>query len=128
MEIFGFVAGIGGLIELANTVVEYIGDVKDAKDDRRRLRDEIVHTTTLLIRLRDEAKSGHCGDNISSAFDTPEKPLDEFKAVLDRLAIKLKPSNSTLRNVAVSLNYHFTKDKVKEMMAAMERLKSLVQL
>src|SRR5947207_15882128 len=56
MDPLSFTASIISILSLASTVVEYINDVKDSRQERIRLRDEITSASGPLYMLCDRIK------------------------------------------------------------------------
>jgi hypothetical protein len=124
-------ASIAALLDLAGKVMGYINDTKDASEDQRRLREELVSTTGVLFFLKYKAEKPS-DDGISArtfeSLDGPNGPLEQFKSALERLAAKLNPAQGSTQKVKNRLMWPFQKAEVQEILNLMERQKSSFNL
>jgi len=111
-------------------VIRYLKDVKDASKDCHDILVEIGSTSSLLYVLNDLiTKSDTQGSYLAlvRSLAVPRGPLDQFRSALDRLYGKIMPANSFTKAARV-LTWPLKKDKVKELLSTIERLKSLFSL
>ena len=123
-------ASIIAVLQLTSTVVQYINDVKDASEERLRIRDEISSTSFLLYMLKDriqQARSGELWLSSVQSLDVPNGPLDQFRRALEQLASRLAPSKG-LRKIRKALVWPFQREEIKEILSTIERQKLLFDL
>jgi hypothetical protein len=123
-------ASIIAVIQLSGTVIEYLNGVKAASEDRRRLLDEVASISGFLYILKDRAAQSQQGNSWSStlkSLDGPKGPLAQFKIALERLTSKLAPVVG-LRKAGKAITWPFQKEEIKELLATIERQKSLFSL
>lgn len=136
-------ASIVAILGLAFTVVEYINDVKDARQERIRLRDEITSASGPLYMLRDRIEQeqmrmsadpdGPSRSWMSSvmALASPMGPLEQFKGILHELECQLAPfegREKQRKNFRKSLTWLLQRRDVEHYILVIERKKSLFQL
>lgn len=132
----GLAASIVSLLDLAGKVIGYLNDVKDGSKDRARLRDEISSTSFLLFMLKDcTSTSSPTTDwlQTTKALTGPKGPLEQFKHCLDTIAEAVSGNGvnghrSQPRAAIASLIWPFKKGKIDELIASIERQKSLFSL
>jgi hypothetical protein len=122
-------SGIIAVLELTQEVIQFLLEVKHANADRQRILTEITSAHSLLVLLKDKAESSPAeGDstlfNTLTTLNTTNGPFDQFKAVLERIAKKLRPQKG-LKKVYNALTWPFEKGEVDELLKAMERQKFL---
>lgn len=123
-------ASIIALLQLTSTVVRYLNDVKDAFDERLRIRDEITSASFLLYMLRDRAEQASLGEAWLStvrSLSVPKGPLEQFKRALEQLATRLAPVNE-LAKIGKALKWPFQREEIKDILSTIERQKSLFDL
>jgi hypothetical protein len=123
-------ASIIAVIQLSGTVIEYLNGVKAASEDRQRLLNEVASISGFLHILKDRAEQSQQGNSWSStlkSLDGPKGPLAQFKIALERLTSKLAPVVG-LRKAGKAITWPFQKEEIKELLATIERLKSLFSL
>jgi hypothetical protein len=143
MDPLSLTASIIPILSLTFTVVEYINDVKDSRQERIRLRDEITSASGPLYMLCDRIKQeqkrmsadpdGPSKSWMSSvmALGEPVGPLEQFKGVLHELERQLAPlrgREKTVRNLGKSLAWPFQRHDIERYIWVIERKKSLFQL
>jgi hypothetical protein len=64
---------------------------------------------------------------VFTTLGTPEGPLDQFKMLLDRMAVKLAPA-AGLKKAGRAIVWPFRKEEFRDMLAATERHKTLFML
>jgi hypothetical protein len=123
-------ASIIAVLQLTSTVVGYLNDVKDASEERLRIRDEITSASFLLYMLRDRAEQASLGEAWLStvrSLSVPKGPLEQFKRALEQLAARLAPVNK-LRKFGKALKWPFQREEIKDILSTIERQKSLFDL
>ncbi|KAL8792011.1 MAG: hypothetical protein Q9195_005352 [Heterodermia aff. obscurata] len=122
MDPLSITSGIIAVLQLASSVVSYLGAVKDASDDRQRLIAEIGSITGFLYLLKEESKES--SDTLNSLC-VANGPLDMFKSALNELASKLRPADGGLKKAGKSLLWPFHKSEVNNLLHRIERLKGM---
>ncbi|KAG8525235.1 uncharacterized protein KY384_008879 [Bacidia gigantensis] len=127
-EILGAVSSIATLIELSFKVSRYLVSVKDGSKDRDRLRQELSSIAGLLFFMKDQATLALAGEDpaISSTLEVlmgPQGPIAQFQQSLDILESKLAGGK-----IGKAIIWPFRKDEVKDILARLERQKSLFVL
>jgi hypothetical protein len=123
-------ASIIAVIQLSGTVIEYLNGVKAASEDRQRLLNEVTSISGFLYFLKDRAEQSQQGNSWSSTLKSlngPKGPLEQFKIALERLTSKLAPVVG-LRKAGKAITWPFQKEEIKELLATIERQKSLFSL
>ena len=130
VTVVGLVAAIVQLIDTTSTAIKYVNDVKDAPKDRATLAREGSSLLALFIDLRYRVEEA---DSTSSWFTGVRSlaveggPLDELKCVMEELARKLKPATG-VKKFSKALIWTLDKKDISDILAKMERLKTLVSL
>ena len=125
MDPLSITSGIVAVLQLASSVVSYLGAVKDASDDRQRLIAEIGSITGFLFVLKEGSRDS--SDALKSLC-VKNGPLDMFKGALNELASKLRPADGGLKRAGKSLLWPFQKSEVNNLLHRIERLKGLFVL
>jgi hypothetical protein len=123
-------ASITAVLQLSGKLIEYLNSVKGASEDRQRLLNEITSISGLLYFLKDRAAQSQSGDSWSSTLKSLSRPkgaLEQFKFALQRLTLKLAPVVGWW-NAGNAVAWPFQKVEVKEILASIERYKSLFSL
>lgn len=143
MDPLSFVASLITILDLTFTVVEYINDVKDSRQERIRLRDEITSASGTLHMLYDRIKreqkrmdedpdgSGQSWMSSVMTLGVPKGPLEQFKEVLDELAGQMSPPTGNgrmLRKLGKSLAWSFQRRDIERYISVIERKKALFLL
>ena len=118
------VGGIAAIVQLSTTVVSLIKSAKDASSDRQKVLAEINATTGLCQTLNDYVEINGIGswaDTFKTLNQTDNGPLSQFKLCLEYLHKKLNTKGATLK-------WPFNKQSVQEILATIERQKSLINL
>jgi hypothetical protein len=124
-------ASIIAILQLTSTVIQCINDVKDASEERLRIRDEISSTSFLLYMLKDRIQQAHLGElwlSTVQSLDVPKGPLEQFKRALEQLASRLAPPSKGLKRIRNALMWPFQREEIKEILSTIERQKSLFDL
>ena len=126
-EVIGVVGSIVGILQLTGVVVGYLNSVKEASNDCNRLMVEISSTSGLLHGLKALLAELETDETTWSAtirsLASPNSPLDQLRATLERLSKHLKPL-AGLKLVGRSLVWPFKKGEVKDILRAVERQKN----
>ncbi|KAI9767661.1 MAG: hypothetical protein M1840_005532 [Geoglossum simile] len=117
-------ASIIALLQLSATVIKYLSDVKDAPDDIKKLRAEVISTAGLLYTLKALSEAGEAWLTTIQSLNTPSGPLEQIRLSLERLAGKLRPAPG-LKKI---LGWPFQKGEVKDTVCVIERQKALFGL
>ena len=130
MDPLGASASVAAVLQLTATVIKYLKSVKGASLERQRLLAEIGSINSLLLALQDEAKREAEEATIHQMFASLQLsngPLEQFKATLERLESKLAPPKGSGAMVG-SITWPFKRDEIKDLLAAIERQKTLFTL
>jgi len=132
MDPLSVTASIIAIVQLTNVVIGYLNDVKDASRDRARCAIEASNVSNLLITLKyrlDEASSNDGWYREVQALATANGPIDQYRSALVQLQSKLTPTaTSGLKKIGNALTWKFSKEEVTNILARIERLKSLTQI
>ena len=81
----GEVASVIAVLQLSSKVFDYIGKVKDASEDRKRLRQEVRACRDILRTLKEDFEDAENGDTWIDTIQTlerPDGPLPHLQAAL----------------------------------------------
>jgi hypothetical protein len=123
----GEVASVIAVLQLSSKVVEYVGKVKDASEDRKRLRNEIQACKRFLQEIKDDADDSQGGDGWADTIKTlerPDGPLPRLQSALIQVETRLRKGD-TFRG---SLKWPFQERDVTKIIEAIDREKSLLAL
>lgn len=131
----GVSASVIAVLRLATTATQYLKDVKGGSADRIRLRDELRSTVCLVEMLQDRLEDSDAILDDSSTLKPhsvdslggTDGPLQLFQQVLGEIIAELSPQDY-LRRLAQPFTWPFDKKRVAELLACLERLKSLFNL
>ena len=128
-EALGVAAAVITLVKTTRRVIQYVGEVKDSSHECLKLLVELSMTAgvidslgTLLTSNTEEAWLA-----TTSSLNLPRGPLEEFSRLLDLLSSRLEPMTG-LRKFGKALTWPLRKDEMKEMIAIIERLKTMFVL
>jgi hypothetical protein len=76
-------ASIAALLQLSETVVKYLNDVKDAQDDLKRLRAEVIIAVGFLSTLKVLAETEETWLATVQSLNAPNGPLEQFRSSLE---------------------------------------------
>jgi hypothetical protein len=128
----GLVAGLVQLIDTTTKVVRYVNDVKDAPSERAHLARHSSSLLALLTDLRyrvEEAKSASEPWFVAvRGLGVQGGSLDQLRDRMERLATELEPSTGRLRKAGMLFTWAFDKKEIDEVLAQIERVKTLVML
>ena len=125
--------GFASVIQISQAVVGYIKAVKGATADRQRLLVEINSTTILCQTMVDTADidADQWMPTLRILSQTDAGPLGQFKKTLERLETRLGPgskSKGRLDNLVFALKWPFEQGEFREILASIERQRSLFNL
>jgi hypothetical protein len=128
-----FASSIASLVDLAVKVAGYVIAVKGAPDEQKRLRDEIGSACFLLQRLGSlVTEDSPCAEFMETmrTLTLPDGALEQFRTCLEKISKKIKNSSSTnkFKVVGSAVFWPFKKAEVFELIATLERLKSIFNL
>lgn len=129
MDPLSVVANLVAILQLANKVIGYLNDVRDASRERARCAVETSNVYSLLtnLRFRLEEENGETPWFVATrALAVENGPLDQFKDTLELLQDRMAGGRGRLGQLTDSLSWKFKKVEVDRMMESIERLKTLV--
>ncbi|KAI4638130.1 hypothetical protein J4E93_010439 [Alternaria ventricosa] len=127
MSGLGELASVIAVLQLSGKIVDYVGKVKDASEDRKRLRGEIRACKRILQELKDDAEDIDEGESLVDTINVLERldgPLPRLQTILQQVEIRLRHDN-TLRG---SLKWPFQEKDVQKLIQSIEREKILINL
>ena len=130
MDPLSVTASVIAVLQLTGTVLSYLNDVKKAPKECQQCTIEASNLQNLLINLRYRLEQGQIGDPWFAAvraLNIENGPLDQYKQALEQLQSKVDVGNG-VRKVKRQLVWKFSKAEVAEILARMERLKSLLSI
>jgi hypothetical protein len=93
----GEVASVIAVLQLSSKVVEYVGKVKYASEDRKRLRNEIRACKRILQEIKDDADDSQGGDGWADTIKTlerPDGPLPRLQSALIQVETRLRKGDT----------------------------------
>ena len=140
-EAVGFVASIIGILELTNRAVRYLKSIKDAKEDRRRLLNEVVNASSLLSLLKMRVEGDQVSPNdptlgtvnpleTMKSLETvkllliPDGPRYQIQTLLEYLIYKLQPGDNRGIKRLKETVWPFKEAEYKEIIHSLERYKT----
>lgn len=130
MDPLSMTASLFAIMQLAQSVVGYLTDVKDASKEQISIATEISSVNTLLTPLKFRVKDAQSGDPwFTEVQKLGDKggPLDQFESTLTQLKSKVEPVERFKKAVR-SLTWTFNKTEVNAMLSRIDRVKTLVVL
>lgn len=119
----GIVASIGTLIQLSETVFEYIRKTSCANEEQKALLLEISATNILLRELERKAKAPEWEKTLKS-LQKPDGPLELYRSALKSAEEKLEPSKYPFAKVTERFVWYFQKGEFNEILAKIGRSKA----
>ncbi|KAJ7595121.1 hypothetical protein C8J56DRAFT_822328, partial [Mycena floridula] len=130
MEAIGLAASIFSLVQAINPISEYVKDVQNAPTQRAEIVVNVAALKALLGVLETQVNAAN--STTPSPWFTAIRgltaPLDELRALLEKLAKKLQDPKNTAQKVKQRLTWTLDKTDVKELLSKVERVKALVTL
>jgi hypothetical protein len=130
MDPVSVTASIVAVLQLTATVVSYLNDIKNASKDQRQFAVEASNIFGLLTSLKcrlDEEDPTDSWFTAVRALAVENGPLDQYKAALECLVAKTAPVDGA-RKLSGALLWTFNKGEAAEILAKIERLKSLTNI
>ncbi|CAO2648680.1 Nn.00g079470.m01.CDS01 [Neocucurbitaria sp. VM-36] len=132
-EAIGVVASIVTILDLAGKVMGYLHSTSHIDDEQHRLRTEISDSVVVLMmfKARLSDASPHAPSlQTTRALAGPGGPLMRFKTDLETVAGIVIPEagSGRLKSTVDKLTWPVKKTKVNELMASLNRQKSLFKL
>jgi hypothetical protein len=132
MDPLSITASIIAIVQLTSVIIGCLSDVKDASKERARCAIEISNVSNLLVTLLyrlDDASSNDGWHIEVQALAAANGPIDQYRSTLEQLQSKLTSTASNgLKKISSALTWKFSKEEVTNMLARIERLKSLTQI
>jgi len=120
-------ASICSLIEAAKTVIDYMKDVYEATEEKKRLLEEVLATRDILTKL-DCHSNEEKWKKTMEALSRRQGPLEQLNGVLKRMDAKLRPPKGKWSTAAKALIWPFAKGEVSLFLSRIERIKTLLNL
>jgi hypothetical protein len=127
-------ASIIAVLQLASTVLKYLGDVKDAARHCNSIIAEINSTrgilSTLNATVEDARRNGETWSATIQGLEDPEGPLNLLRTTLQQLAAILEGSAAAtgIKKAAKSLRWPFKQNEAEKFLRVIERQKSTLSL
>ncbi|KAI9762012.1 MAG: hypothetical protein M4579_000648 [Chaenotheca gracillima] len=117
MDPLSISASVSALLALSSTVIKYIADVRGASASSKKILVEISLTRGIL-------------ESIQSSSDDATlillyEPVHQYELTLNYLRDELAPRPHRHKGAIQALEWPFKKDKIQEILTALERQKSL---
>jgi len=144
MDPLSVIASIVAILQATGCVVQYISDIKDFRQERISLRNEISSASWPLHMLHDrivqeQKRLDADGDEADGSWlssvlmlGTAGGPLEQFKSVLDKLEREIAPpgrkGGKTMQTLGKMLTWPFQKDDIERYLRMIERQKSMFYL
>lgn len=131
-EIVGAVSAIAALIQitglLASAAYQYVGSVKNAQSEAKKLWDEVKSLELVLQKLKLQASSGHLKSGSYSTLDGRFRVCsEEISALLRKLETKKKPFGP-LSRLKFKFKWPLMEKETTQAILQIERHKSLFNL
>jgi hypothetical protein len=127
MDPLSITASVIAVLQLTGTVIGYLNEVENAPNECQQCTIEASNIPNLLINLRYRLEQGQAGDAWFTALNIENGPLDQCKQALEQLRSKVEAQDG-LHKMKRRLLWKFSKKEVTEILARMERLKSLLNI
>lgn len=135
MEAIGAASSVLALVELTTEVLSYLKAVHDAGKDRDAYLQEAPNFCVLLTRLYVHIEAGGPPgeQNTKAWFESVRTlwhgPLQQYEDALRAFTDKVAPAQTgRAQRIVKRLAWPFVKEDVKDILAKMERLKSLITI
>ncbi|KAJ7592291.1 ankyrin repeat-containing domain protein [Mycena floridula] len=131
MEAVGFVASIVALLDAANTLFEYVKDVKDGPSDRAELQRSLAPVPGLLASLRAQFESTAPGNSWSTEtckLAAKNGPFDQLSAVFKHIETKLQIPATRTAKIIQTLKWTLDKADIADLLLKVERVKTFIIL
>jgi len=134
-DVSAIITNINDALELASTVLQYVGDVKEFSEDIVRIRDDVSSIMGLLFTLANRMKKAEDeqGDDDRSwlasfqPLSIPGGPIEQLKSLLELLAARLVPADST-HKLGTPLKWALEQEDIEGAIVILSRQKSRLLL
>jgi hypothetical protein len=129
MDPLSVTASVIAVLQLTGEVFKYLHDVKDAPKECQQCAIEASNLLSLLTNLRYRLEQ-HDDDpwyTAVRALNVENGPLDQYKQALEQLQSRVETQDG-LQKIKKRLLWKFSKAELANILARMERLKSLVDI
>lgn len=122
-------ASIVAILQATTTAVKYIAEVRDSSSECSKLLVELSMTSGVLDSLQILLETSHRDTWLVTAksLAKPQGPLAEFERLVNTIISKVSPATG-LKKVGKAITWPFKREEVKDMMAALERQKTMFVL
>lgn len=123
-------ASIIAVLQLTASVIGYLNNVKNAPKECQQCTIEASNLQSLLMQLRYRLEQGQDDTpwfTAVRAIYVGNGPLDQYKQALEQLLSVVEIQHG-VQKVTRRLLWNFKKEEVVNILARMERLKSLVSI
>jgi hypothetical protein len=130
MDPLSFTASLLAVLETTAEVISYLNDVKSAPKECAQFAVEASSLYNLLVMLKyrlDEGQSNEPWFTSVRSLGLRNGPLDQYKEALEHLARKVSAVDG-IRVIGRALVWKFSKEEVHNILAKIERLKSLISI
>ena len=132
MDPLSVTASVIAILQLTNSVLGYLNDVKNAPKECRQCTIEASNLQSLLTNLRYRLEQAQAQPEdpwytAVRALNVENGPLDQYKQALEQLRTKVDVSDG-IKKLKKRLIWKFSKAEVEEILGRIERLKHLISL
>jgi len=130
MDGISVAASIIAVLQLTSEIIKYLTDVKDAPKECQQCSTEASNLQSLLINLLYHLDQGKTGDpwyTAVRALNVENGPIDQYKQALEQLRSRVEIQDG-VQKLKRRLLWKFSKEEVVNILASMERLRSLVNI
>lgn len=130
MDPLSLTASVIAILQLTGEVIKYLHDVQDAPKECQQCAIEASNLLSLLTNLRyrlEQATNNDPWYTAVRALNVENGPLDQYKQALEQLQSRVETRDG-LRKIKKRLLWKFSKAELANILARMERLKSLVDI
>jgi hypothetical protein len=130
MDPLSFTASLTAVLETTAMVISYLNDVRSAPKECAEFAIEASSLYSLLVVLKyrlEEGQSNEAWFASVRSLGVKNGPLDQYKAALEHLAGKVSDV-SGIRTIGRALTWKFGREEVNNILAKIERLKSLISI
>lgn len=130
MDPLSVFASVGAILQISATIISLLNDIKDKPADARKLILELSSTSGLLQTLRslgEERQEEAEWPKLWRSLLSQEGPISHLARALAVFRYKLSSSRD-LRQTARSMKWPFTARETRELLATIERARSVIAL
>jgi hypothetical protein len=131
-EIVGFLASIAQLVNVAIKACEYVNGVKNAPEEQTIIAEEASVLVSLLLQLRRKLNTAHDGSGDKAWLEASFRLipyLNMLHQALEKIAPKVVSNQDRrLERLSKRLVWPWNKEKCKEILLRIEKLKRLIQI